>query len=90
MKQINLGHSISGDYKLSEEDIDSLMQLLTSRCNPRTKHAVRAALMFIQQEKYCGIYERVIKDPKSGRWSYIAGQSYPDEIRTVRSLLRGW
>ena len=90
MKQINLNHVIYGSYKLSEEDIDSLMQLLTSRCNPRTKHAVRTALMYPQEEKSHGIYERIIKDPKSGRRSYIAGQSYNDEIRIVRSLLRGW
>ena len=90
MEQINLTHAIYGQYKLTEEDIDSLMQLLTSRCNPRTKHAVRTALMFPQEEKPHGIYERIIKDPKTGRWSYIAGQSYNDEIRTVRSLLRGW
>lgn len=90
MKQINLTHAISGHYKLSEEDIDNLMQLLTSRCNPRTKYAVRAALRNIQLEKSHGIYERVVKVPKIGRWQYVAGQSYPDEIRTVRSLLRGW
>ena len=90
MNQINLSHSIAGTYKLSEEDIDSIMMLLTSRCNPRTKAAIRAALMFPQEEKSHGIYERVIKNPKSGQWRYIAGQSYTDEIRTVRSLLRGW
>lgn len=90
MNQINLSHAIYGSIRLSEEDIDSLMQLLTSRCNPRTKHAVRTALMFPQEEKSHGIYERIIKDPKSGQWRYIAGQSYTDEIRTVRSLLRGW
>lgn len=90
MNQINLSHAIYGSYKLSEEDMDSLMLLLTSRCNPRTKHAVRTALMYLYGEKSHGIYERVIKDPKSGQWRYIAGQTYPDEIRTVRSLLRGW
>ena len=90
MQQINLNHAIAGTYQLSEEDIDSLMQLLTSRCNPRTKGAVRTTLMYLQGGKSHGIYERVIKNPKSGRWQYVAGQSYPDEIRTVRSLLRGW
>ena len=89
MEQINLNHAISGDYKLTEEDIDNLVQMLTSWCDRRTKAAVRAALMFIQQQHPCGIYERVIKDPK-GRWRYIAGQLYRDEIRFVRSLLRGW
>lgn len=91
MKEINLNHAISGQYKLTEEDIDNLMQLLTSRCNDRTKWSVRTALKYIHHERtYYGIYERVVKEPKTGRWHYIAGQSYPDEIRTVRSLLRGW
>ena len=90
MQQINLNHAIAGTYQLSEEDIDSLMTLLTSRCDRRTKGAVRTALMFPQEEKSHGIYERVIKNPKSGRWQYVAGQLYSEEIRNVRSLLRGW
>lgn len=89
MQQINLNHAIAGTYQLSEEDIDSLMTLLTSRCDRRTKGAVRTALMFPQEEKSRGIYERVIKNPK-GHWQYVAGQLYIDELRTVRSLLRGW
>ena len=89
MQQINLNHAIAGTYELSEEDIDSIFELLTSRCNPRTKAAIRSALMFPQEEKSHGIYERIIKNPK-GRWQYVAGQLYRDEIRIVRSLLRGW
>ena len=88
MEQINLNHAIAGTYQLSEEDIDSIMTLLTSRCDRRTKGAVRTALMFPQEEKPRGIYERVIKD--AGRWKYVAGQLYGDEICIVRSLLRGW
>ncbi len=88
MEQINLNHAIAGTYQLSEEDIDSLMTLLTSRCDRRTKGAVRTALMFPQEEKPHGIYERCIKD--AGRWRYVAGQIYIEEIRNVRSLLRGW
>ena len=90
MKEINLNHAISGQYKLSEEDIDNLIQLLTSRCNDRTKYAVRSTLENIQQAKMYGIYERVAKGPKIGRWQYVAGQSYSEEVATVRSLLRGW
>lgn len=90
MKEITLNHAIAGQYKLSGEDIDNLMQLLTSRCNARTKYAVRSTLENITEHKMYGIYERVIKVPKIGRWQYVAGQSYPDEIATVRSLLRGW
>ena len=90
MKEINLNHAISGHYQLTAEDIDNLMQLLTSRCNHRTKWSVRAALTYIVHQEPCGIYERVVKVQKIGRWQYVAGQSYPDEIRTVRNLLRGW
>ena len=34
---------------------------------------------------YHGILGRLIKD--RGVWSYCAGQSYPDEIRTVRKII---
>ena len=90
MKEINLNHAISGQYKLTAEDIENLLRLLTSRCNHRTKYAVRSTLEQITDQKPCGIYERVVRVPKIGRWQYVAGQDYPSEIATVRSLLRGW
>ena len=90
MKEINLNHVISGHYQLSEEDIDNLLRLFTSRCNHRTKYAVRSTLEHIVHQKPCGIYGRVVRVAKVGRWQYVAGQDYPSEIATVRSLLRGW
>lgn len=90
MKQINLNHVISGEYKLTEEDVDSLLRLLTSKCNSRTKDAVRVALTSIREEKSYSIYDGIIRNPKPSYWRYAASQSYPDEIRTIRSLLRGF
>ena len=88
MKQINLNHAISGQYKLTEEDVDSLVQLLTRGCRHITKWAVRSALTSIQEEKSYRIYDGVIKNPKTGSWKYAGSQSYLDEIRTIRSELQ--
>ena len=90
MKYETLDEAVRGLYELTSFDVEQLMELLTQRCNPRTKYAVRLALENIQEQRTYGIYERVVKEPKTGRWQYVAGQSYPEEIRTVRSLLRGW
>jgi hypothetical protein len=32
-----------------------------------------------------GIFDRLIKD--NGKWRYVAGQSYPEEMREVRKLI---
>ena len=90
MKQINLNCAILGQYKLTEKDIDNLVQVLTYRCSSKTKFVIRTALTFIHEEKPCNIYEGVIKNPKTGLWQYIASQSYTTELRTIRELLRGW
>lgn len=44
-------------------------------------------LEYIKQYETFGIYERLILKP-SGDVSYIAGQDYNSEIRTLKGLLR--
>lgn len=44
-------------------------------------------LDYMKQYETHGIYERLVMD-KDGRVSYIAGQDYPSEIRTLKRLLR--
>lgn len=85
----SLSAAVEGKITLTYEDIGSLVQLLTKRCSARTKYAVWAALINITDQKNHGIYERVVHPPKGG-WQYVAGQSYPEEVATVRNLLRGW
>lgn len=72
--------------KLTTDDIDQIVDLVCERCRASTYNDVRRALTvhsgLIPQY---GIFDRIIKEGK--KWHYVAGQSYPDEIREVRSLI---
>ena len=73
---------------LSPEDIDELVTLLGKYCRSKTLVRLRSILTYSPSliENY-GILNRLVKE--DGRWTYIAGQSYPDEIRLVRNLVLG-
>ena len=85
---ITLLDAINGKTELTGSEVEELVSLLTKRCNPRTKYAVRLALLEPTSLDKHGIFSRVYCD-KHG-WQYCAGQSYTEELATVRSLLRGW
>jgi len=85
-RQDTLQNRIDARVGLEEEDVRELTSLLTQRCQERTKNMVKWALMNAPNIMNYGIYGRLIKD-KHG-WSYCAGQSYTDEIRVVRNLLK--
>ena len=84
--QDSLARRISDKVALSETEIDELICLLGSHCQERTKRMLRYALSAVPDIRSYGIYGRVYITP---RVEYCAGQSYPDEIRTVRSCLIG-
>ena len=63
---------------------DALVALLGKRCQDETKGKLYRRLSLVSLMPNYGIYGRVILSP---RVSYCAGQSYPDEIRTVRELM---
>jgi hypothetical protein len=73
-----INHDLTGD------EINALVNLLGARCHNKTKNRLFYAIKF-NQKKY-GIFSRVWIRPNV---EYCAGQSYPDEIRTVRKLLLG-
>ena len=68
-------------------DIDEIVILVTERCRVDTVRIIRRNLTDLAE---CiptfGILDRLYKD-KHG-WQYCAGQSYPDEMRTVRKILK--
>lgn len=74
--------------RLTEAEQASLTALLGKRCNAQTKSrlAYKLSLPLYLYSDY-GIYRRVSFD--NGRAEYCAGQSYTDEIRTVRELILG-
>ena len=73
---------------LTEQEQASLAALLGKGCRARTKErlAYKLSLPLYIYSDY-GIYRRVSFD--NGRAEYCAGQSYTDEIRTVRELILG-
>lgn len=83
MKQKNFN---TQKNKLSESDIDQLVELLGHRCQVRTCQKIRSRLNYSPSSiPSYGILDRLMFDKNS--WSYCAGQSYPDEIRTIRNII---
>jgi hypothetical protein len=85
MKQDTLKNRIYDGKQLTESEIESLVELLGKRCQARTINALRRSLKDITTIGLYGIYGRVVFT--DGQSRYDAGQSYPDEIRTVRQLI---
>lgn len=71
---------------LTEQEQASLAALLGKRCSAQTKQrlAHKLSLPLYIYTDY-GIYRRVSFD--NGQAEYCAGQSYTDEIRTLRELI---
>lgn len=73
---------------LTEQDIDQIISVIGSRCRVKTINRLRSILTYGPSTiEYAGILNRLMKE--NGTWSYCAGQSYPDEIRTVREVILG-
>ena len=95
IKAVSLTTKIETNTKLTQEEIESAVALFGSRCKPRKKMMLRHAFgsigypelpHFAKLPTY-GIYNRVMFEDNEAH--YCAGQSYPDEIRTVRECLIG-
>ena len=72
--------------QLSEQDIDQIIEIVGYRCRVKTCNRLRSILTYSPSliQTY-GILERLTKE--NGGWSYCAGQSYPDEIKTLREII---
>ena len=83
MKQINFNNYKD---KMNEKDKEEIFEIVSNRCRQKTKE-----LLALRLEKHLdfipeyGILNRLIKEEHG--WCYCAGQSYPDEIRTVRKII---
>lgn len=85
MKQLNFNNQRES---LTEDDISQLVALLGKRCRVKTIRHLESSLKYgLSRVPHYGILDRLIKE--QGQWSYCAGQSYPDEIRTVRNIILG-
>jgi len=73
---------------LSPGDIDSLVMIVCHKCRAKTYSRIRSILTHSASTlPSFGIYNRLIKE--NGKWQYVAGQSYMDEIRTLRDCILG-
>lgn len=72
--------------KLSEQDIDEIVSIVGYRTRAKTCVRLRSILTYgTHTIPSYGIFSRLIKE--DGRWTYISGQSYVDEIRTLRGCI---
>lgn len=87
-RQDTLENRISADVGFESSEIEALESLLCKWCQPQTRSAFRQRLQTGLSQSF-GIYGRVVFDSKDERFpvEYVAGQSYPDEVRRVRELI---
>lgn len=72
--------------KLTEKDIEEIVDIVGHRCHAKTKRRLRSILTYGGGGiPLCGILNRLILDDNG--WQYCAGQSYPDEIRTIKGII---
>ena len=85
MKQINFN-----DVKeLTDQDIEQILKIVGHRCRAKTVNRLESILRYGRHTiPSYGIFHRLIKFEYG--WEYVAGQSYPDEIKTLREcILKG-
>lgn len=71
---------------LTSDDVEQIVDVVCDHCRAKTYNDVRDTLKRMSSLiPHFGIFERLIKE--NGKWRYVAGQSYPDEIRNVRELI---
>jgi hypothetical protein len=85
--QDSLDMRISAGIGLTEKELNSLSDLLGKGCRQEKKLRIRRTLANCPYITSYGIFGRVLFSNDEA--SYCAGQSYPDEIRTVRECLVG-
>jgi S-adenosylhomocysteine hydrolase len=83
MKQLNFNNQ---KEILTDEDIQGIMLILGKGLRMKNFQRLKSMLKYGRNTiPNCGILDRLIKE--NDGWSYCAGQSYPDEIRTVRNII---
>ena len=89
MRTIDFNDVLRGEVELTEQDISQIIAVIGYRCRHNTLVRLRSILTYGKGTiKQYGIFNRLIKE--NGHWCYVAGQSYTDELKTVRDcILRG-
>ncbi len=84
MRQDTLSYRVNHKIDLTEDEVYAVVAVIGDHCQQKTKDKLCRRLALVSLMPNYGIYDRVIISPRA---SYCAGQSYPDEIRTVRRLI---
>ena len=81
-------------HSLNEDDLNQLTKIIGMKCGTKTRFRIRNMIArYPSAIKEYGIFERIVADTYIGinghvrSWHYIPGQSYNDEIRTIRNLI---
>ena len=83
MKQINFNNY---KEKMTEKDKEEIFEILAEGTRQKTRELLAKRLdKHLDLIPEFGILNRLIKENHG--WNYCAGQSYPDEIRTVRKII---
>lgn len=70
---------------LTEGETEDFVAVFGARCSEKTKRRLKSIVRYsVSSLPGLGIFERVRIRPHI---EYVAGQSYPDEIRTVREAI---
>ncbi|MHC4310847.1 MAG: hypothetical protein ACYSW3_00065 [Planctomycetota bacterium] len=85
-KQESLSDRIYDKRRLNKSEIEALVKIFGYRCRARTKRDLEIVLGFVPNIRNYGIYRRVILKPTI---TYHCGQSWNDEMRTVRNCILG-
>lgn len=80
----NLSDVIQHKNTLTEVQKDAFISLFGKGCRAKRVEALRRAINSAVFYRDYGIYKRVVFLSTAPYCKYQAGQSYPDEVRTVR------
>jgi len=73
-------------HDLNTHDIKELVSIIGYRCPSKTKKILESKLIYSSNKiPHYSILDRLIYE--NFKWVYIAGQSYHDEIRTIRRII---
>jgi hypothetical protein len=86
MEEQTLYYKLANHISLTEEEKHSIYEVFSFGAHKENRERLLNCIHWGIRPNY-DIYERVVF--KDGKCHYIAGQSYPDEIRYVRNLIIG-
>jgi len=84
--QIRYKHAILG-RALTNEELDKAVEIIGDDCQQKTKDKLSRRLQTLSLLTRHVIYSRLLFQSDGAQCQYVAGQSYSDEIRTIRQLI---